>query len=120
MLWILPALLSALFASLVAIFGKIGLAGVDSTLATSVRAVVMALFLIIVSFALGSIHSHDVASIVNEDGIAIRSGHHCAMPLMKRMGVSDACRASFYLYNEEREVDMLAESLEKAKKIFGE
>lgn len=74
----------------------------------------------VISFNLEGVHSHDVASIVNEDGIAIRSGHHCAMPLMRRLGVNDACRASFYIYNSEEEIDKLASSLQKARKIFGE
>ncbi len=72
----------------------------------------------VVPFAMKGIHSHDVASIVNEDGVAIRSGHHCAMPLLARLGISDACRASFYLYNTQAEIDALAESLKKAKAIF--
>lgn len=72
----------------------------------------------IVSFNIEGIHSHDVASIVNDSGIAIRSGHSCAMPLMKRLGCSTAARASFYIYNTKNEIDKLANALEKAKKIF--
>ncbi len=72
----------------------------------------------IVSFNIDGIHSHDVASIVNEDGIAIRSGHSCAMPLMKRLGCNTTARASFYIYNTKNDIDKLAAALEKAKKIF--
>lgn len=72
----------------------------------------------IVSFNLGDIHSHDLASILDEQGIAVRSGHHCAMPLMKRLGITAATRASFYIYNTIEEIDLLAEALEQAKKVF--
>jgi len=72
----------------------------------------------IVSFNLGDIHPHDLASVLDEDGIAIRSGHHCAMPLMERLGLQATARASFYIYNTLQEVDKLAESLQHARKIF--
>ena len=64
------------------------------------------------------IHPHDVASILSDEGIAIRSGHHCAQPLMSVLGVNAVCRASFGIYNTKEEVDRLVEGIEKVKKIF--
>src|SRR5881296_1501014 len=72
----------------------------------------------VVSFNVGDIHAHDMATLLDEDAICVRSGHHCAQPLMERLGVSATTRASFYLYNTEQEVDRLTESLEKAKRVF--
>jgi len=72
-----------------------------------------------VSFALGDIHPHDLATILDQDGIAIRAGHHCARPLMKYLEVPATARASFYLYNTNDEVDLLIASLHKARKVFG-
>lgn len=72
-----------------------------------------------VSFALGDIHPHDLATILDQDGIAIRAGHHCARPLMKYLEVPATARASFYLYNTDDEVDKLIESLHKARDVFG-
>ncbi len=72
----------------------------------------------VISFNLGDIHSHDLATILDERGIAIRSGHHCAMPLMQRLGIAAASRASFYLYNTRQEIDVLAEALEHAREVF--
>lgn len=72
----------------------------------------------IVSFVVEGIHPHDVAEILGREGVAIRGGHHCAMPLMKALGVSSVCRASFYVYNDEKDVDRLAEALGKAKELF--
>ncbi len=72
----------------------------------------------IVSFNLGDIHPHDLATILDEDGIAIRSGHHCAQPLMDKLNVAATSRASFYLYNTKEEIDALVNSLERARMIF--
>ncbi len=72
----------------------------------------------VISFNLGDIHAHDMATLLDEDGIAVRAGHHCAQPLMDRLGVPGTTRASFYLYNTEEEVDLLAGSLERAGKVF--
>lgn len=72
-----------------------------------------------VSFVLGDIHAHDIATILDQDGIAVRAGHHCARPLMKYFDVPATARASFYLYNTNAEVDTLVESLHTARKIFG-
>ncbi len=72
----------------------------------------------VISFNLGDVHSHDLASVLDEDGIAIRSGHHCAMPLMKRLNVTAVARASFYVYNNKKDIDILSVSVEKARKVF--
>src|SRR3989344_153196 len=73
----------------------------------------------IVSFTIDGVHPHDVAEILGRDGIAIRGGHHCAMPLMKHLGVSGVCRASFYVYNDIKDVDKLVGAIVKAKMVFG-
>ncbi|MBI5223012.1 cysteine desulfurase [Candidatus Micrarchaeota archaeon] len=70
------------------------------------------------SFTLEGVHPHDLAAILDEQGIAVRSGHHCAMPLHARLGVDASTRASFYLYNTKEEADKLVDGIEKAKKIF--
>jgi len=72
----------------------------------------------VVSFNLGDIHPHDLASILDTDGICIRAGHHCTMPLMEKMGWPATARASFYIYNTEADVDALIESLLKAARLF--
>jgi len=72
----------------------------------------------VISFNLGDIHSHDLATILDEQGIAIRSGHHCAMPLMTRLGVAAVSRASFYIYNTKEEIDIFINALEHARKVF--
>jgi cysteine desulfurase/selenocysteine lyase len=72
-----------------------------------------------VSFELGDIHPHDLATILDQDGIAIRAGHHCARPLMKYLDIPATARASFYLYNIPEEIDALVSSLHKARKLFG-
>ena len=73
----------------------------------------------VVSFTLGDVHPHDLATILDSEGIAIRAGHHCCQPLMKCLGVGSTARASFYLYNTMAEVDALVEGLEKARGLFG-
>ena len=72
-----------------------------------------------VSFELGDIHPHDLATILDQDGIAVRAGHHCARPLMKYLEIPATARASFYLYNVPEEVDLMVESLYKARRLFG-
>ncbi len=72
----------------------------------------------VISFNLADIHSHDLATILDEEGIAIRSGHSCAMPLVHRLGCESVARASFYIYNTKEEIDKLAQALEKAKRVF--
>jgi len=72
----------------------------------------------IVSFNLEGLHPHDIATIIDRSGIAVRAGHHCAQPLMERLGVSSTCRASFAMYNTKAEVDALAAALTRAKEFF--
>jgi cysteine desulfurase/selenocysteine lyase len=71
------------------------------------------------SFALDGVHPHDVATIVDAEGVAVRAGHHCCQPLMRRLGVSATTRASCYLYNTTDEIDALAAALERAMAVFG-
>jgi len=72
----------------------------------------------VISFNLGDIHPHDLATIVDEDGVAIRSGHHCAQVLMERLDVAATSRASFYIYNTKEEIDVFIKSLNRAKELF--
>ncbi len=72
----------------------------------------------VISFNLGDVHAHDVASILDTEGVCIRAGHHCTMPLMDKMGWHATARASFYLYNDEDDVEALVRALEKAARIF--
>ncbi|MDP6500671.1 MAG: cysteine desulfurase [Candidatus Marinimicrobia bacterium] len=73
----------------------------------------------VVSFNLDNIHPHDLSQLLDNDDIAIRAGHHCAQPIMKKLGVSATGRASFYLYNSKEDVDRLCESLVKTVKFMG-
>ena len=73
----------------------------------------------VISFVIDGTHPHDVATIVDQRGVAIRAGHHCAEPLMHRMGVTGTSRASFGMYNSKEEVDTLVSALQKVKEIFG-
>ena len=73
----------------------------------------------VVSFNVEKIHAHDMSTILDEDAIAIRGGNHCAQPLMSVLDIAGTSRASFYLYNTKEEIDLLAKSIEKAKKVFG-
>jgi len=72
----------------------------------------------IVSFAIDGMHPHDISTIIDRSGVAVRAGHHCAQPLMHRLGVSATCRASFAMYNTRAEVDSLVEALIKARSFF--
>lgn len=72
----------------------------------------------LVTFNLGGIHPHDVSTVLDAEGVAIRAGHHCAQPLMKWLGVGSTARASFYLYNNEADVDVLIHALQSAKEFF--
>jgi cysteine desulfurase / selenocysteine lyase len=72
----------------------------------------------LVSFSLPDVHPHDLSQLLDEEGVAIRSGHHCAQPLMRRLGVAATARASFYLYNTAEEVDALVEALVGAREFF--
>ena len=70
------------------------------------------------SFLLGDIHPHDLGTILDHQGVAIRTGHHCAMPVMEYFGVPGTARASLALYNNFDDIDQLVAALEKAKEIF--
>ena len=72
----------------------------------------------IVSFNIGDIHPHDLATIMNDHGIAIRSGHHCAQVLMERLDVAATSRTSFYIYNTKEEIDIFINALEEARRLF--
>ena len=73
----------------------------------------------VASFTFDGIHPHDVAQILDRDGIAVRAGHHCAQPLHEKFGIPATTRASFYLYSTKSEVDALIEGIYKVKKVFG-
>ena len=72
----------------------------------------------IVSFEMKGAHAHDVATVIDRSGVAVRAGTHCAMPLLARYGVTSTCRASFAMYNTREEVDALVEALAKAEALF--
>jgi cysteine desulfurase/selenocysteine lyase len=71
-----------------------------------------------ISFEVDGVHPHDVGQVLDEMGIAVRAGHHCAWPLHRALGVQSSTRASFYLYNTTDEVDALIESLAKAEGVL--
>ncbi|MEC2076419.1 cysteine desulfurase [Metabacillus fastidiosus] len=73
----------------------------------------------VVTFNIDDVHPHDVATVLDSEGIAVRAGHHCAQPLMKWLNVSATARASFYLYNTEEEIDKLVAGILKTKEFFG-
>ncbi len=73
----------------------------------------------LVSFAFADVHAHDVVTFADEDGIALRGGHHCNQPLMRKLGLTSTTRASFYVYNTEQEIDTLVASLRRILKFFG-
>jgi cysteine desulfurase/selenocysteine lyase len=73
----------------------------------------------VVSLTMEGIHAHDLATILDEDGVAVRAGHHCAKPLMKSLGVAATTRASFYVYNDEADIDALVAGLRRAADLFG-
>ncbi|NHZ84579.1 MAG: aminotransferase class V-fold PLP-dependent enzyme, partial [Planctomycetia bacterium] len=72
----------------------------------------------VISFNLESVHPHDLAQFLDQDSIAVRAGHHCAQPIMDKLGVSSTIRASFYLYNTKEEIDKLCASLKKTASFF--
>ena len=72
----------------------------------------------VLSFLLDSIHPHDIGTILDQEGIAIRAGHHCAQPIMQRFGIAATARASFGLYNTKEEVDALVEGIQKVREVF--
>ncbi len=72
----------------------------------------------LVTFNVKDIHPHDLAALLDREGVAIRAGHHCAQPLMRWLGVSATARASFYLYNTLDEIDVLVDAVRKAKQVL--
>jgi cysteine desulfurase/selenocysteine lyase len=73
----------------------------------------------VLSFTIEGIHPHDIGTILDQEGIAVRAGHHCAQPVMKRFGVPATARASFAFYNTKEEIDVLAEGIQKTIEVFG-
>jgi cysteine desulfurase/selenocysteine lyase len=74
----------------------------------------------VAAFTLKDIHAHDVAQLLDVEGVAVRAGHHCAMPLHTRLGVTATARASFYVYNTTEDVDVLIEAIYNARRVFGQ
>jgi cysteine desulfurase/selenocysteine lyase len=72
----------------------------------------------VLSFVLDGVHPHDIGTILDQEGIAIRTGHHCAQPVMERFGIDATARASFGLYNTKREIDALVRGIHKVKEVF--
>jgi cysteine desulfurase/selenocysteine lyase len=72
----------------------------------------------VVSFTVADIHPHDLATVLDQDGVCIRAGQHCAQPLLRRLGVPATARASFYVYNDEADVEALVHALGRAKALF--
>ena len=73
----------------------------------------------VVSFVIDGVHPHDIGTIVDRDGVAIRTGHHCAQPVMDRFGIPATARASFAMYNSMEEIDVLVASLRRARQLMG-
>ena len=72
----------------------------------------------VLSFVLDGVHPHDIGTILDQEGIAIRTGHHCAQPVMERFGIAATARASFGLYNTKQEIDALVRGIQNVKEIF--
>jgi cysteine desulfurase / selenocysteine lyase len=73
----------------------------------------------VISFDLEGVHPHDVSQVLDETNVCVRAGHHCAKPLMRVLGVHATTRASIYLYNDEHDIDALADGLDRAGALFG-
>jgi cysteine desulfurase/selenocysteine lyase len=73
----------------------------------------------VLSFLVGDVHPHDVGTILDQEGVAVRTGHHCAQPVMERYGLAATVRASLALYNTRDDVDVLVAGVEKVRKVFG-
>jgi cysteine desulfurase/selenocysteine lyase len=73
----------------------------------------------VVSFTIDGIHPHDIGTVVDREGVAIRTGHHCAQPVMDRLGIPATARASFAIYNTLEEIDILAAAVAKARRLLG-
>jgi cysteine desulfurase/selenocysteine lyase len=72
----------------------------------------------VLSFEFGDVHPHDISQVLDERGVCVRAGHHCAKPLMRKLGVGATARASLYVYNDEADVDALADALEATDAFF--
>jgi len=72
----------------------------------------------VLSFVLDGVHAHDLGTILDQEGVAVRAGHHCAMPVMQRFGVPATARASIAFYNTRAELETLAAAIEQAREIF--
>jgi len=72
----------------------------------------------VISFVMEGVHAHDIAQVLSSEGVAVRSGHHCTMPLHKRLKLAATTRASFYIYNDKKDVDALIDGLKKVKNVF--
>ena len=72
----------------------------------------------VLSFVIEGVHPHDIGTILDQEGIAIRTGHHCSQPVMERFGIPATARASFALYNTREEVDALVRGIEKVREVF--
>jgi len=72
----------------------------------------------VLSFTIAGVHPHDVGTILNEDGVAVRTGHHCAQPVMQRFGIPATARASFAFYNTFEEIDQLVSGIRRVQKMF--
>ena len=73
----------------------------------------------VLSFVMECAHPHDIGTILDREGVAVRAGHHCAMPVMDRFGIAGTTRASFAFYNTREEVDVLVRGIEKVREVFG-
>ena len=72
----------------------------------------------VLSFVMDGVHPHDIGTVVDQEGVAIRTGHHCAQPLMQRLGIPATARASLALYNTREEIDALVAALHKVRQLF--
>jgi cysteine desulfurase/selenocysteine lyase len=72
----------------------------------------------VLSFVMDGVHPHDIGTVVDQEGVAIRTGHHCAQPLMERLGIPATARASLALYNTREEIDVLVGALHKVRELF--
>jgi cysteine desulfurase/selenocysteine lyase len=73
----------------------------------------------VISMTMDGVHAHDLATILDDEDVAVRAGHHCAKPLMRRLGVGATARASFYVYSTEEDIDALVKALRRAGDLFG-
>jgi cysteine desulfurase/selenocysteine lyase len=73
----------------------------------------------VLSFVMDGIHPHDIGTVLDHEGIAVRTGHHCAQPVMDRLGIPATVRASFGIYNTREDIDALARGIEKVKEVLG-